>query len=280
MTLRGCALILALAAAPPLPGATPVTVAADWTRVGARIPDHFVGLSVFAARLRADGSGQPTFRLENETLLRMFRALGVRTLRIKGEGSIEAAAPQPRPADLDCLHWFALAADTTVRYGDSPAVEFCDDPGRRFPDSYAAARWILDYAFRRAEAGAGEVTFGTGTDGCIPRALALGLNAFDRTAHGRLVPAGLTGPPGARIFAHAVAGDDGRLYVTLVDQDSRDFAVRLSAGRAVSEVLRVCAPGGAQVDSRGVASGAWVRPPAGRPLHLPAASALLVRCDP
>lgn len=277
MTVRACALLLAFSVAPLGAAAAPVTIAIDWTRIGARIPDQLVGLSVSSALLGAGASGPPPFRLENESLLRMFRALGVRNLRIKGEGSIEAVRPHPRPADLDCLHWFAVAADADVTYGDLPAAEFCDEPARRFADSYAEARWILDDTYRRAEAGARELTFGTGERGCIPRALALALNAFHRGAHGRWVPVAVDNPADMELSAYAVLGDDESLWLTVIDQDGREADVALRAGRAVSAVLPICCQQGADVRPDGTTAATWLPWPASERLMVRAGSAMLVR---
>lgn len=103
--LMGCA---------ALPAHVVVTVgAAD---PGYEIPADFVGLSFETSNLIADEKGRYIFAPENQNLVRLFRTIGIRNLRIGGGTAEISRYPIPGPAEIDRLFAFARAADVRVIY--------------------------------------------------------------------------------------------------------------------------------------------------------------------
>jgi type 1 glutamine amidotransferase len=95
---------------------TALTVALDMEHPGATISPAFTGLSFEAAILLPNENGVRYFRPDNEPLIRLFRQLGIKSLRIGGNTSDRDARRLPGDADLDCLFGFAKAADVKVIY--------------------------------------------------------------------------------------------------------------------------------------------------------------------
>lgn len=90
-------------------------------KLGAASPSHeipadFVGLSFETSNLIADENGRYIFTPENETLVRLFRTLGIRNLRIGGGTAEISRYPVPGPKEIDRLFDFARAADVRVIY--------------------------------------------------------------------------------------------------------------------------------------------------------------------
>lgn len=99
------------------PASLPLTFAPG-ARPGAVIPDDFVGLSFETSHLLPDSRGRRFFTGENAQLIRLFRTVGIRNVRIGG-GTVDDRTrriPIPGPADIDPLFAFAAAADAKVIY--------------------------------------------------------------------------------------------------------------------------------------------------------------------
>src|SRR5690242_5371502 len=83
---------------------------------GAEIPADFVGLSFETSNLLPGKNGRYIFDAENEALVRLFRTIGIRSLRIGGGTAEISNYPVPGPAEIDRLFAFARAAGTRVIY--------------------------------------------------------------------------------------------------------------------------------------------------------------------
>lgn len=96
---------------------TPVSVHVESGAAEAKpIPADFAGLSFESSNLSPDKNGQWLFSAENKPLIALFRAIGIRNLRVGGG---TADGPQfriPGQTDIDHLFAFARAADVKVIY--------------------------------------------------------------------------------------------------------------------------------------------------------------------
>lgn len=97
-------------------GASRVTVAVGAGAAGEAIPADFVGLSFETSNLMPGPDGRYIFTPENEKLVRLFRTVGIRNLRIGGGTAEISNYPVPGPAEIDRLFAFARAADLRVIY--------------------------------------------------------------------------------------------------------------------------------------------------------------------
>lgn len=93
------------------------------------IPSRFLGLS-FETKdiLPGRTEAYPYFRSNNSSLIRLFRTLGVRSLRIGGNTADRLSIPVPDHRDIDELFGFAKAAHVKVIYtlrlnGSSPSKD-------------------------------------------------------------------------------------------------------------------------------------------------------------
>jgi len=109
------ALVVALAR-PAASGELPVSVKPDTGHPGVVIPPDFAGLSFEVALVLPGPNGVHYFRPDNQPLLRLFRTLGIKSLRIGGNTSDRDARQLPTEADLDSLFGFAQAAGVRVIY--------------------------------------------------------------------------------------------------------------------------------------------------------------------
>lgn len=83
---------------------------------GPAIPDDFAGLSFESSNLNPDKLGQHLFSPDNKQLIDLFRAIGIRNLRVGG-GTVDGPEFKiPGPADIDQLFRFAKAAGVKVIY--------------------------------------------------------------------------------------------------------------------------------------------------------------------
>ena len=82
----------------------------------APIPDDFCGLSFESSNLLPDENGKYLFNDENLELIALFRAIGIRNLRIGGGTADMAEYRVPETQDIDQLFAFAKAADVKVIY--------------------------------------------------------------------------------------------------------------------------------------------------------------------
>src|SRR5438128_2064986 len=94
----------------------PLTVTVDTKNPGAAIPSNFMGLSFEVSLLLPNADGVRYFRPDNKPLLKLFRQLGIKNLRIGGNTSDRDAKQLPGEKDFDSLFAFAKAANVKVIY--------------------------------------------------------------------------------------------------------------------------------------------------------------------
>ena len=83
---------------------------------GTEIPSDFAGLSFESSNLNPDKEGQHLFSPQNKPFIDLFRAIGIRNLRVGGGTADGPEFKIPGPADIDQLFGFAKAADVKVIY--------------------------------------------------------------------------------------------------------------------------------------------------------------------
>lgn len=93
-----------------------MAISVDANNSGAAIAPDFSGLSFEISQLLPDANGRHYFRADNLPLINLFRALGIRSLRIGGNTSDRDVRRLPGEADLDSLFAFARAAGVKVIY--------------------------------------------------------------------------------------------------------------------------------------------------------------------
>jgi hypothetical protein len=103
---------LVAASAPP----PRVTVSIGAGALGEEIPADFVGLSFETSNLIKGPDGRYIFAPENENLVRLFRTIGIKNLRIGGGTAEISNYPIPGPAEIDRFFAFAREADVRVIY--------------------------------------------------------------------------------------------------------------------------------------------------------------------
>jgi hypothetical protein len=102
-------------------GARPVTIAIDAGHPGPVVPDDFAGLSFERGPLNPGNAGVAGYLFSpgNDSLVTLFRHLGLRNLRIGG-GSVDALIPAGTGSDrftgIDSLFAFAAVAGVKVIY--------------------------------------------------------------------------------------------------------------------------------------------------------------------
>src|SRR6266851_80137 len=103
------------------PGSHPITITIDAEHSGPVVPDDFAGLSFERGPLNPGNAGVTgyLFDPENDSLVRLFRTLGLRNLRIGG-GSVDQRMPAGTGRDgfrgVDRLFAFAAEAGAQVIY--------------------------------------------------------------------------------------------------------------------------------------------------------------------
>jgi hypothetical protein len=115
MKLWGLLAFFAVAAA-YYANAENIIVNVDTQNTGEAISSDFIGLSYESATLLPDSNGKYFFNPGNKALIQMFRALGVKSLRIGGNTADRKSVPVPGKPDIDSLFAFAKAADVKVLY--------------------------------------------------------------------------------------------------------------------------------------------------------------------
>lgn len=83
---------------------------------GRSIPADFAGLSFESSNLNPDKQGQYLFSPDNQPLIDLFRAIGIKNLRVGGGTADGPEFKVPGPADIDQLFGFAKAANVKVIY--------------------------------------------------------------------------------------------------------------------------------------------------------------------
>jgi hypothetical protein len=96
---------------------TNISVAVHPEAPGVTVPPDFIGLSFETADILPGKDGSyPYFRSDNEALIRLFKTLGVKSLRIGGGSADEADTKIPTRADIGELFGFVNAAHLKVIY--------------------------------------------------------------------------------------------------------------------------------------------------------------------
>lgn len=93
-----------------------VSVAIHTEQPGQLISERAAGLSYETKELLPNENGQHYFRPDNEPLIRLFKTLGVKHLRIGGNSVDAANIPVPGPEDIHAFFQFARAAGLKVIY--------------------------------------------------------------------------------------------------------------------------------------------------------------------
>jgi hypothetical protein len=243
-------------------------------------------------------------------------------------------APSPEAGRAKLLSPDMLKSYLTFSQGFLPAVKADGLPMRleetnsfngggapNVSETYATALWGLDYMYWWAEHGLAGVNFHsgddisamqrakptiytpyvTGSNGFEPHPLAYGIKAFDLSSHGRLLTPQIANSGNVNMTAHAVLGDDGNVYVTLINKETtqgRDASVTISAGPGYGsdQTMYLTAPGGdvaakigvtlggAAIKGDGTWAGGWSAKSAGNGgrfvVTVPSASAAIVKLTP
>lgn len=123
-------------------GDVAVSVTVDTDKPGLAIPGDYSGLSFETSLLIPDQQGTRYFRPDNQTLIRLFKTLGVKNLRVGGNTGDRDARKLPAEADIDSLFAFARVAGVKVIY----CLRLCHgDP----LEAAKTAKYIMDrYADR------------------------------------------------------------------------------------------------------------------------------------
>jgi hypothetical protein len=142
-------------AAPAGAEGTLVTLSIDSTHPGREIPPDYAGLSYELALLRPDANGACYFCGTNTPLVALFRALGIKSLRVGGNTSDRNVIKLPEQEDLDSLFAFAKAAEVKVIYclrlhdGDpeiaAATVKYIMDRYAPLVDSFSIGQPYLDF---------------------------------------------------------------------------------------------------------------------------------------
>ena len=125
------------------PGQARVSVTIDGNDVQAQVPPDFEGLSFEAAMLPPNQQGSHYFDAKNEPLVRLFKTLGIKSLRIGG-ATVDNPNLNPTDADIDSLFGFARAAGVKVIYSfrlkdaDSEYMQMATRQARYILDHYSA----------------------------------------------------------------------------------------------------------------------------------------------
>jgi hypothetical protein len=94
----------------------PVTILVNPSQAGPSIPSSFAGLSYEIALVLPGSNGNYYFSADNKALVKMFRTLGIKSLRVGGNTAERETVPIPGKADIDHLFAFAKAAGVKVIY--------------------------------------------------------------------------------------------------------------------------------------------------------------------
>lgn len=132
-------LALIFAFAGTLPAQQKTTVAIDPQAAGVAISGDFLGLSFETTAILPDAQGHyPYFSADNRSLIRIFKTLGIKNLRIGGNTADRPSAPIPSRVDIDAAYAFAKAAGTNVIY----TVRLRDSKPE---DVVATAKYVVDH---------------------------------------------------------------------------------------------------------------------------------------
>src|SRR5438309_2397862 len=91
-----------------------ISITIDPQAPGTPIPADFSGLSFESSNLSPGSDGRYLFDPQNTALVRLFKTLGIHSLRLGGSMADRPGVAIPGPADIDRLFAFAAAADVRV----------------------------------------------------------------------------------------------------------------------------------------------------------------------
>ena len=94
----------------------PVTITVDTKAPGHIIPEDYLGVSYEMQGVLPDTNGVHLFRPGNKALIRTFKTLGIKNLRVGGNTADRLTIPVPVESDADSLFAFAKKADMDVIY--------------------------------------------------------------------------------------------------------------------------------------------------------------------
>lgn len=107
----------AAAVPPSAPPASVIRITVNPAAAKREIPQDFLGLSFETmAILKGKDDRYPYFTPQNVALSRLFRSLGVKSLRIGGNTADTPTIPLPTHEDIDSLYGFARLAKVRVMY--------------------------------------------------------------------------------------------------------------------------------------------------------------------
>ena len=98
---------------------SPLLLTADRAQAGPSISSNFSGLSYETSLALPGRNGRYFFSPSNQPLVRMFRTLGIKSLRVGGNTAERDTVPIPDQAALDSLFAFARATGKSSA-GSSP----------------------------------------------------------------------------------------------------------------------------------------------------------------
>ena len=155
----------------------------------------------------------------------------------QGIGPADARDKLLSPAMLDAYAterdaWSPAISAAHLSYRLDETNSFANGGAPGASDTFASTLWGLDYLYWWADAGAAGLDFHTGdhvsgatttypmfvtsSAGYAVRPLGYAVKAFDLGAHGRVVPAVVSGAND--LTAYAVLADDGSVVVTVIDK--------------------------------------------------------------
>lgn len=116
MKLLSFAIVSCLLLLSPSPATEPIVVEIGADPAGQHIPADALGLSYETSILRPNADGIRYFRPDNRELLKVFRTIGVKSLRIGGNSVDDPKVPLPNKDDVRALFRFARKAGVKVIY--------------------------------------------------------------------------------------------------------------------------------------------------------------------
>lgn len=206
--------------------------------------------------------------------------------------------------------------ETGLRYRMEEVNSFFHGGAKDVSDTLASALWALDYMHFWAARGCAGLNFHTGDnvasgDNLTPcryaifwtspkgynvRPIGYAVKAFDIGGRGSVVPAAITSnEKNVNLTAYAVAGADGRVYVTLINKSYGSTATPVTVaiagagGFTKGESMRLAGPdadiaattgvtlGGAAIEDDASWAGKWSALQDPSAVEVPAASAIVVR---
>lgn len=94
----------------------PITIKLNTTKTGREIPPEILGLSYETKDILPDEAGKYYFSPDNKALLKIFKIIGIKVLRIGGNSVDASNIAIPKAEDIHSLFKFAKAANVKVIY--------------------------------------------------------------------------------------------------------------------------------------------------------------------